>query len=87
LGAGCRKSKLYSLYNRARRKNPDLEGKIILEITIAASGKVTKVHIVSSELDDKNLEASIVKRIRAFNFGAQKVEAVTVTYPIDFLPS
>ncbi|VAW91018.1 hypothetical protein MNBD_GAMMA23-2134, partial [hydrothermal vent metagenome] len=32
------KSKLYSLYNRARRQAPGLKGKIILQITIAPSG-------------------------------------------------
>ncbi|MDH5356118.1 MAG: TonB family protein [Gammaproteobacteria bacterium] len=81
------KSKLFSLYNRARRTNPNLKGKIILEITIAPSGKVTNIEIVSSELNDSKLEAGLLKRIKSFNFGAEKVEQVTVTYPIDFLPS
>ncbi len=81
------KSKLFSLYNRARRKNPNLKGKIILEITIAPSGKVSKIIIVSSELNDKSLESGLLKRIKRFNFGAQPVEQVTVSYPIDFLPS
>lgn len=81
------KSKLFSLYNRARRKNPDLKGKVILEITIAPSGKVTKIIVVTSELNDKTLEARLLKRIKLFDFGAQPVEQVTVTYPIEFLPS
>lgn len=81
------KSKLFSLYNRARRNNPNLKGKIILEITIAPSGKVTNIKIVSSELNDSKLEAGLLRRIKGFNFGAEKVEQVTVTYPIDFLPS
>lgn len=34
------KSKLHSIYRRARRAHPGLKGKIILEITIAPSGKV-----------------------------------------------
>lgn len=81
------KSKLFSLYNRARRNNPNLKGKIILEITIAPSGKVTNIKIVSSELNDSKLESGLLKRIKGFNFGAEQVEQVTVTYPIDFLPS
>lgn len=81
------KSKLYSIYNRARRTNPGLKGKIVLEITIAASGKVTAIKILSSELNDARLEKRLLSRIKLFNFGAQKVEAVTVTYPIEFLPS
>lgn len=81
------KSKLYDLYSRARRQNPGLKGKIILSITIAASGKVTAIKIVSSELDDKKLERRLLQRIRNFDFGAKQVEPVTVTYPIEFLPS
>lgn len=81
------KSKLYSIYNRARRTNPGLKGKIVLAITIAPSGKVTNVKIVSSELNDKKLESRLVSRIKLFNFGAKPVEKVTVTYPIEFLPS
>lgn len=81
------KSKLYSIYNRARRKNPDLKGKIVLAITIAPSGNVTQVKIVSSELNDSKLERRLLNRIKQFKFGAKKVEQVTVTYPIEFLPS
>ena len=81
------KSKLYSIYNRARRTNPSLKGKIVLEITILPSGKVSNVKIVSSELNDKKLESRLVSRIKLFNFGARDVKAVTVTYPIEFLPS
>lgn len=81
------KSKLYSLYNRARRKNPDLRGKIVLELTIAPDGSVTKIRMVSSELNDPDLERRIISRIKQFKFGAQKVKSITVTYPIEFLPS
>ena len=81
------KSGLYSSYNRARRKNPGLKGKIVLEITISPGGKVTNVRIISSELNDTKLESRIVARIKTFDFGAEKVETITVTYPIEFLPS
>lgn len=81
------KSKLYSIYNRARRKNPSLKGKIVLAITIAPNGSVTKVKVVSSELGDSKLEKRLLSRIKLFQFGAKKVEQVTVTYPIEFLPS
>ena len=81
------KSKLYSIYNRARRKNSGLKGKIVLAITIAPNGSVTKVKIISSELKDPKLEKRLLSRIKLFMFGAKKVEQVTVTYPIEFLPS
>jgi len=81
------KSKLHSIYRRARRGHPGLKGKIILEITIAPSGKVLRVRIKSSELNDPKLESRLVARIKRFDFGANSVEEVTVLFPIEFLPS
>lgn len=81
------KSAIYSLYNRALRKNPTLQGKIVLRITIAPSGEVTAVDIVSSELGDPDLERKLVLRVKRFDFGARDVGTFTGTYPIDFFPS
>lgn len=81
------KSKLYSIYNRERRQNPGLKGKIVLEITIAPNGKVTSVKVVSSELNNPKLEKSLISRIKLFKFSSDKTSPITVTYPIEFLPS
>ncbi len=82
------KGAVYRIYNRALRKNPTLRGKVVLEITILPSGKVEKVHIVSSQLKDKKLERKLAARIKMFNFGNKEdIDTVVVTYPIDFLPS
>lgn len=81
------KGAIYSLYNRALRKDPGLQGKMVISLTISPSGKITSIKLVSSELGDSALEAKLLKRIKMFNFGAKKVGDVTVTYPIDFLPA
>lgn len=81
------KGGLYALYERERRKTPGLQGKIVLEITIDPSGEVTDVKVVSSELDSPSLESRIVTRIKMFKFEPNDVDEVTVTYPIEFLPS
>lgn len=81
------KSKLHSIYRRARRNNPGIKGKIVLVITILPSGKVESVKIKSSELNDTKLESRIIARIKQFNFGIKNVKKVTVTYPVEFLPS
>lgn len=81
------KSSLYALYARERRRNPDLEGRIVLRITIAPSGEVTDVQVVSSELNSPSLEAGIVSRIKMFRFKAMDVDEMTVTYPVEFLSS
>ncbi len=81
------KGALYSIYNRALRKNPSLMGKMLLEITIAPSGKVTTCRLLSSELESRKLERKLLARIRMFDFGSKEVETTVVSYPIDFLPS
>ena len=80
------KGAIYSLYNRALRKDPTLEGKLVIEITINPAGTVTNVRVVSSELNSPELEQKLITRIKLFNFGARNVETLIVTYPIDFLP-
>ncbi|MCO6413135.1 MAG: TonB family protein [Thiogranum sp.] len=81
------KSAIYSLYNRALRNDPTLQGKLVLSLTIDPSGKITDIELISSELREPDLERKLVQRIKMFNFGAKQVDAVTITYPIDFLPT
>lgn len=81
------KAALYRIYNRALRSDPTLQGKVTLKLTIEPSGQVSACEVVSSELKAEELEQKIVQRVRLFNFGAKDVPAVTITYPIDFLPA
>jgi protein TonB len=60
---------------------------MVLEFTISPSGEVTMCRIVSSELNDAELEKKIVARVRLFRFEARDVETVTTTKPIDFFPA
>ena len=71
----------------ALRTDPTLEGKVVLTLTIAPSGSVTDVSIVSSELSAPELEAKLLRRIRMFDFGAKDVSVTTTTKPIDFFPA
>ncbi len=81
------KGAIFALYNRALRMDPTLEGKLVLRLTIAPSGEVTFCEIVSSELDDAELERKLVQRVKLFRFEAKDVEAITTTKPIDFFPA
>jgi periplasmic protein TonB len=81
------KGAIYALYSRALRDRPELQGKMVLEFTIAPTGEVTMCRIVSSELGDAELERKIVARVRLFRFDARDVEAITTTKPIDFFPA
>ncbi len=81
------KGAIYALYERALRTNPMLQGKLVLEFTIAASGEVTRCRVVSSELHDPALEREIVARVMLFRFQPEKVDPTTATKPIDFFPA
>ena len=81
------KSAIYSLYSRALRENPALQGKVVLEVTIAPTGEVTECRVISSELGDPELERKLVARVRMFRFEDRDVATMTTTKPIDFFPA
>lgn len=81
------KGAIYALYSRALRTNPELKGKLVLEITISPDGSVTNCSVISSELNDADLERKLVARVKLFRFPARDVETITTTKPIDFFPA
>src|ERR1700736_5485849 len=81
------KGAIDAMYARALRDNPALQGKVVLEITIAPSGDITSARIVSSELKEPGFGAKLLARIRLFKFEAKDVAALTATKPIDFFPA
>lgn len=80
------KSALFSIYNRALRQDPGLEGEVVLELVIAASGEVESVRVAESELGEPELAERIASRVRMFSFGEMDVPARELRFPIDFLP-
>ena len=81
------KGAIDAMYARALRDAPALQGKVVLEITIAPSGDITAARIISSELSDKEFESKLLARIRLFKFEAKDVATLTATKPIDFFPA
>jgi protein TonB len=81
------KGAIDAMYARALRDNPALQGKVVLELTIAPSGEITAARIVSTELNDKEFESKLLARIRLFKFDAKDVATLTATKPIDFFPA
>lgn len=80
------KSALYALYNRALRDSPALQGKLVVQLTIAPSGEVTEAQVISSELANPELEKRILARIRGFRFEPKEVEALVARKTIEFFP-
>ncbi len=81
------KGGLYSLYERERRTTPGLQGKIVLQLIISPEGTVIDIKIISSELNNPALEAKLISRIKLFKFKSGGEKPITITYPIEFLPS
>jgi TonB family protein len=82
------KSALYRIYNRQLRKNPTLQGKMVLRLTIKPDGTVSACTVDSSDMDSSELDKKIAARVKKFNFGAKDgVPTITILYPIDFLPA
>jgi periplasmic protein TonB len=81
------KGAIYSIYTRALRDDPSLQGKVVLELKIAPAGNVVSCRLVSSELKAPELEQKLLTRIGQLDFGAKDVDVLVITYPLDFLPS
>jgi hypothetical protein len=82
------KASFYRLYNRELRNNPTLKGQMVLRLTIEPDGSVSMCVLQKSDMDAPDLAAQVVDRVKTINFGAKEgVQAVTIVYPIDFLPA
>jgi hypothetical protein len=81
------KAALYRLYNRELRNDPTLQGKMILRLTIEPDGSVSACALHATDMHAPDLVTQVVAKVRTFDFGAKAVPAITIVYPIDFLPA
>jgi hypothetical protein len=81
------KASFYRLYNRELRNDPTLRGQMVLRLTIEPDGSVSMCVLQSTDMKAPELSAQVVERVKGINFGAKDVQALTIVYPIDFLPA
>ena len=82
------KASLYRLYNRELRRDPTLRGQLVLKLTIEPDGSVSMCMLERTDLRAPQLTDQIVARVQGFDFGAKEdISAMTIIYPIDFLPA
>jgi len=81
------KSALYRLYNRELRRDPTLKGQVVLRMRIEPDGSVTLCDLQTTDMNARELIAQVIERVKNFDFGAKPVPAITILYPIDFLPA
>lgn len=80
------KGRIFSIYNRALRQNPTLQGTVMFKLVIEPDGSVSDAEILSSELNDADLERKLLAAVRFINFGNANVLQTTLNYSFDFLP-
>lgn len=77
---------LQALYMRAQRENPGMEGKVVLKLSIAPDGTVTKCDVYSSELSNPDLEHKIELKVKTTNFGASNAGQWDGNWTLNFTP-
>ena len=80
------KGAVYSLYRRALRQDPSIEGKLTVRLTIEPDGTLSSVKLINSELEAPDLVEKLIGRIGLINFGAQNVTTTELEYAFNFLP-
>ena len=81
------KSAIQSIYNRALRRKPSLQGIFTPLLVIEESGQVSSCTTDSSTLGEPKLERKFCKRLQLVNFGHKEgVAKMTFKYPFDLLP-
>jgi protein TonB len=80
------KGSVYSLYRRALREDPSIEGKLTVRLVIEPDGSLSSVELIDSELDAPELVEKLVSRIGLINFGAANVTRTELEYAYNFLP-
>lgn len=80
------KGALYTMYQRELRANPNARGKIVVRMTIAPTGRVTRCVLVSSEMNSPEFEKKVIARILLLDFGPKDVGDFTIDYPLYFFP-
>jgi TonB family protein len=75
--------RLKRVYENYLKRNPDLSGKIVIKFTIEADGGVTDVIVLSSDLNHRELERDLIRRIKRIKFKPASGK-ITIEWPLIF---
>ena len=75
---------LNSLYNEYLKQKPGFSGEVILKFTIAASGEIIKINIVSSTTGYAKFDKAIRDKVATWKWEAIKSSNTTSTIPFRF---
>jgi len=76
--------RLTYIYNKYLKHNPDLRGKMVVEVAIAADGSVARATLLTSSMQNADFEREILNFVRRWKYDPIDRGEVTVTYPLFF---
>lgn len=80
------KSALLNIYNKALRDDATLQGEVRVKLVIDPNGRIVDATIVSSALNNPELEAKLLQRIKLITFDPANVIRTTLNYSFNFVP-
>ncbi len=76
--------RLQYIYEKFLKTNPDIRGKVEVEVTINPDGSIANVAVLSSEIPIPDFQRQLVDAIRRWKFEAIAQGQMKVVYPIVF---
>ncbi|MCI0697576.1 TonB family protein [candidate division KSB1 bacterium] len=76
--------RLQYIYEKFLKTNPDIRGKVEVEVTINPNGSIANVAILSSEIPIPDFQRQLVDAIRRWKYDAIAQGQMKVVYPIVF---
>ena len=77
--------RLQYIYNKYLKTNPEIGGKVEIEVTINADGAVANAVVLGSEIAVEDFKREIIAAIRRWRYDAITQGQVKVVYPIIFI--
>lgn len=77
--------RLQYIYEKHLKTNPDIGGKVEVEVTINSDGSVGSVNILRSEIAVPALQQDILDAVRRWRYDAITSGSVKVVYPVVFV--
>jgi hypothetical protein len=84
------KPRFFAVYREALQKDPHAAGKVVVQFTVAPSGKVADAQLVTNQISGSlaaEIEAGLIGVINTASFRDEDVARLIVTYPVEFSPS
>jgi len=72
------------IYNKYLKRDPQLQGKISLDISIAASGRITKIDVAEDTVLNREFLNELLNAVRRWRFDPIDRGIVMVNYPFVF---